>query len=303
MSTGLEGQFGLVPEVTYGTLVTVTEFFPILSENINLDIARIEDDTIIAGRRLQQSTQWGAGAQTVSGPVQTLLWTTATKTLLKNMFGTESGAGPFTYIPGSLLGDSMTIQVGRPGTGGVVHPFTFSGCKVGSWEIAASEGQAVTLGLDIMGQDQTTGTALASASYGDLNPFRFTHATFTIAATAYTVSQFRLSGDNALEERRFDGTDITIEPLESGERVFDGSFTAEFIDLTQMNRYVNGTEAALVASFNDGGGNTLVITMNTRFDGATPSLSGKGVLEIDVPFKCVSTTSDAAACTAVLTLA
>lgn len=302
MTTGINGQFGLKAESTYGTAVTVDEFFPILSENIDYTVDRIEDETIISGRRVMKSTQWKAGAVGVAGPVQTLLWTTATRTLFTQMFGTETGAGPYTYTPGDLKGTSMTVQVGRPGTGGTTHPFTFDGCKVASWEIAASEGQTVTLGLDLIGQGMTTATALATASYGDLEPFCYTQASITIGGSSYLVNSFRIAGDNNLTERRFDGQNYTEEPLAAGMRTYDGAFSSEFIDLTQMNRFVNGTEAALVATFSNGT-QSVVITTNVRFDGQTPALSGTGIVPLDVPFKCVSNTSDAAAITAVVTLA
>jgi hypothetical protein len=302
MSTGIKGQFGLVAESTYGTLVTVTEFFPVEAFSIKESVDRIEDDTVVSGRRVMKSTQWGSGASTVAGSVNTLLWTTATRTVLEHMFGGETGVGPYTYIPTDLEGQSTTMQGGIPGTGGTVHPFTWGGCKVGSWEIRASEGNSVTLALDVMGQTQATGTALATASYGDLVPFRFQQASITIAAASYKVESLRLAGNNGLVERRFNGQVTTEEPLEGEKRTYAGSFTGEFIDLTQMNRFINGTEAALVSTFTDGA-NSLVITSNVRFDGETPSLNGNGIVPLDVPFKCVSDTSDAAAITAVLTLA
>lgn len=302
MSTGIKGQWGLKEESTWGTAVTVDEFFPIMSHSVNEDIDRIESDTQIAGRRTMDSTQWKEGARSVGVSVQSLLYATGTRNLLKQMFGGETGAGPYTYTPTDLEGTSFTGQVGIPGTGGTVHPFTYSGAKVSSWEIAANEGNNVTLGWDILAKDVTTGTALATASYGTLNPFCFVNSSFTIAGSAYKVKQFRLAGNNSLVERRFDGQNHTDEPLEEDLRVYDGSFTSEFIDLTQMNRFRNGTEAALVSTFNDGAGNTLVITKNVRFDGSTPDLAGRGIVDLDVPYKCVGST-DAAAITAVLTLA
>lgn len=300
MSTGINGQFGLAAESTYGTAVTVTEFFPIISENLKETIARIDDDTQIAGRRMRDSTQWGPGAVSVAGSVQTLLFKTGTRTLLEHMIGTEAGAGPYTYTPGSLVGDSMTMQVGRPSTDGTVNPFTFAGMKVASWEIAAAEGQSVTLGLDCIGQSMTTATALATASYGSLVPFRYVDASLTIAGSAYKVKQLRLSGNNMLTERRFDGQNTTEEPLEEDLRDYGGSFSSEFIDLTQVNRFRNGDEAAFVVTFSNGA-QSLVFTMNCRFDDGNPALAGRGILDLDVPFVCVDST-DASAFTATLTL-
>lgn len=301
--SGLGGQWGYVSEVTVGTAVTVTKFLPIRSEEIGQEIERLDSEGIRAGRLV--TAAWKAGQKTISGTVESDLWNTDVAVLFKHMFGTvaTTGVGPFThtYTPGDLTGKSMTIQAGRPDTTGTVQPFTWAGCKVGSWTLSATVGEICTMSLDVVGMTETTATALATASYAAaLAPFCFTTASVKIAAvTVATVKDIELTGDNGLTDRVRLGSATSKEYLQNGFREYSGSMNTDFESLTAYNRFVSGTEAALELKF-DNGTQTLTITCNVRFDGESPGLSGPELLEQPLPFKCVSGTSDATAITAVL---
>jgi hypothetical protein len=238
--------------------------------------------------------------------VTTELPNTDIAVFFKHAFGavSTSGAGPYvhTFTPGDLTGDSLTIQVGRPASTGTVHPFTYAGCKIATWEISASVGDIAMLNFSVLGMTETTATALASASYDSTwEPFVFTEASLTIAGSAAgTVKDLTLSGDNALTLRHRLGSATSKEPLEIGLRTYEGTITTDFDALTHYDLFVAGTEAALVATF-DNGTETLVVTCNIQFVGETPELSGFDLLEQNLPFRMISSTSDAAAITAVLT--
>lgn len=177
--TGLSAQIGYATESTVGTPVTVTAFVPLLSETLSQDKTRLESAGIIAGRRVLTSDQWNGGNVTVSGSVQHELYNRGLGKLFTAMFGdvTTTGAGPYThtFTPGSLVGDALTVQVGRPATNGTVYPFTYAGMKVSSWEIACAQGEIATVGLDLVGQREfayrqvtdgvtTSGSAAISSS-------------------------------------------------------------------------------------------------------------------------------------------
>jgi hypothetical protein len=303
--SGLAGQIGWKSESVFGTAVTV-DTFPagLLDESIKQDIARIESKGIRAGRRVQQT--WAVGARTISGDINQELWNQPLATLLTHMFGTvaTTGTGPYvhTATPGSLTGKSLTIQAGRPDTSGTVRAFTYAGCKIASWELACKVGDIPTLKSTVSAKSETTATALASASYdSDGAPFTFVQGSLSIAGTdVATVSDLSLKASNSLKtDRFFVGADTTSEQLETAFRDYTGTFTAEFEALTNYALYTAGTESALVLTF-DNGTDSLVITMNVRFDGETPVLSGMELLSQPLPFKCIGTT-DAAAITAVLT--
>lgn len=304
--SGIAAQFGCAAETTVGTAVVVTSFYPLVSESIKRTEDFTESEAIYAGRNVLTFNQQNSGNVAVAGDIGLELNTLSLRPLLKAMFGTESGSGPYTYTPGDLHGNSLTIQIGRPGVDGTVRPFTYPGCKVASWEIACAAGEIATLGLTIMGSvvDGTTGVALATASYtSSQKAFKFSGATVTVAGTTVPVKQLTISGDNALEERRFLGSQFTAEPIQTGLRSYTGSLQAEFTDLTLYNLYKNNTETAIVATFVKGA-SQLVITMNVRIDGETPNVGGKGIVEQPIPFTCLATAAggaDSTAITAVFT--
>lgn len=303
MPGGADGQIGWKTEVTPGTAVAVDTFLPIRSENIKQNINYLDTQTISARKVLRLTKQ---GAKSIEGGFTTELPNTDIATLLKHMFGTvtTTGVGPYThtFTPADLTGDSLTVQVGRPASDGTVHPFTYAGCKISEWTISAATGEIATLEVSLLGMSETTGTALAAASYDAAwEPFVFTEASLTIAGTsAGTVRDLSLSGSNAVELRHRLGSANSKQPLEIGLRTYDGTVTTDFDDLTHYNMFVNGTEAALVSTFSNGT-QSLEITQNIQFTGETPEIPGFELLAQNLPFRVISSTSDANGITAVLT--
>jgi hypothetical protein len=304
--SGLDAQFGCKTETTYGTAVTVDRFMPLVEESVSHEIERLESSGILTGARVMRSQQWAAGAETIEGDLGFEVYDRGIGLLFTHMFGglVTTGSGPYThtFTPGTLTGKSLTMQIGRPDTGGTVRPFTIAGVKVASWEIACQVGEIATLGLSIVGKSITTATALATASYpSSIAPMVFTGGSVTIGGSSVSAKGFTLSGDNALDaDRRFLGSGQTAEPLEAGLRTYEGTVDLEFSDLTQYARFTGGTEAALVLALSKGT-STVTITANARFDANAPAVSGRdGLVMQSVPFKCVGATTDAGAITAVL---
>lgn len=301
MPGGADGQIGWKSEATPGTGVVVDTFLPIRSENIKQDIEYMDTQTMSARKVLRLTKQ---GTKTIEGSVTTELPNVDIAELLAHMFGGVSFAtGVHTFTPDDLTGKALTVQVGRPASTGTVHPFTYSGCKVGTWSLNASVGEIATLEFGLVGMTETTGTALASAAYDtDWQPFVFTEASLTIGgSSAGTVKELSLDGDNAIEARVRLGSATSKEPLEIGLRTYEGTVLTDFDDLTHYNLFVAGTETALVAKFENGAGDILEFTLNIQFTGETPELSGFDLLEQSLPFRVISSTSDADGITATLT--
>ena len=307
MAGGAAGQLGLVSEVTPGTAVVVTKFFPIRSENIKQNIEYIDTQTISARHTVRLNRK---SITSIEGGFTTELANTTIATLLKHMFGgvATSGAGPYehVYTPGTLTGKAMTVQVGRPASTDTVHPFTYAGCKVANWTINTSVGEFATLEVGLMGMSETTATALATASFdSSWAPFTFREAAVSIAGSNIgSVRDLTLSGTNAVENRHRLGSANSLQPLQIGIRDYSGTITSDFDALTLYELYTGGTEAALVVTFDNspsGGSETLVFELNVQFVGETPELSGYELLAQPLPFRAVSSTSDADAITATLT--
>jgi len=308
LKSGLAAQVGLKTESTWGTAVAVDRFTPLISESMTEKIERLESAGIAPGARVLRSGQWATGNVEVSGDLGFELYQQGMGLWFRHMFGavSTSGAGPYThtFTPGDMSDDHFTLQIGKPDVAGTVQPFTFSGCKVTEWELAAKAGELVTLGVSVVGKDLATGTSLATASYGAGSglPFSFAHASVTVGGSAAYVKEITLKGSNGLAvDRRGIGSAYIKEPLEAELRAYEGEMVCEFESLTQMNLFRNGTENALVLTIDAGSAAKCVITTNVRYDGSTPEVQGRGVTELKVPFKCLGPSTDAGAISAVLT--
>lgn len=364
--SGLAATLGFGDESVWGTPVTPTVFHPFVSESLAMEIERFNSESIIPGARVLRSTQWNPGTVSVSGDVQLELPDQDTGLLLKHMMGGSSTTdGNFT--PADLPA-GLTIQVGRPNsTDGTVVPYTYSGCKVSSWEIAFEEGQNCTLGLDFLGKHEighrsvtdgvttnasaaitsatavfdesdvgkpitgtnipasttiasvtsataatlsanatgsgtgitfTIGVAATSPTYtSGLGYFSYYEATVTLAGSSFKVKSGTLAGNNTLaDDRGFVGQRHRDEPLENGIREYTGTLDTEFFSDVAYRRFVTGTEAALVVTFTKGA-RSLTATCNVRFDGTTPNVGDRGIVQQSLPFTCVGPTTDAGALT------
>lgn len=307
-SGGNFAQLMFAKETTYGTLETPNTAVEFVSESLKQEIKRIESAGLRA-RRLMHSSQWVPGAKRVVGDVEVELRDSGFGKLLEACFGgvATAGAGPYThtFTPDAL--PSLTVQVGRPRQNGTVQPFTYTGCKVNQWTLACAVDEIVKLTMSLVGQAEDTAEALGTPSYPTGDLLTFVGGSLSVAAGQIDVTEAELTAENSLRDERWymRGNAAIKEPDEgNGLRNITGSFLADFEDLTQYNRYVNGDEAALELTFADAGGtHSLVITTNVRFDGETPEVSGAEALNQPVPFKVVASGADSTGITAVLTTA
>lgn len=307
IASGLAGQLVIAEESIYGTYVAGTRGFEFTEESLQFEREMIESMGIRAGRRIQ--SRFAQGVQRVAGDVTLELSPQGMGLLFKHIFGgvVTTGAGPYvhTFTPGDLSGKSLSVQVGRPFSTGTVQSFSMLGTKITQAEISAEVNDYAHLQLSLYGNHEDTAQTLATAAYPTLTPFVFTQGVLTVAAAGVDVRNFTLNIDNALIiDRHFmraTTPERSKEPLEGGYRQITGSFESDFESLTAYNRYIAGTQAAMVLTFTSGT-NTLVITMNVRFDGETPTISSPDdLVALNMGFKALSPTSDAAAITAVLT--
>jgi hypothetical protein len=109
--------------------------------------------------------------------------------LLKQCLGGVSTSGPVssyydhTFTLGDLTGKSTCWQAGKTGVGdGTVFPFTWSGMKVGSWELAGEANKIATLGIDWVGKDEILHRTVADGVTTSASP------TVTSATAAFNVS-------------------------------------------------------------------------------------------------------------------
>ncbi len=308
LASGLDSQLGFIQEVTYATFVAPTRFIEFLDESLKLDITRIESGGLRAGRRV--SHRWAAGTQRVAGDVNFELVPQDIGLLLENAIGPAqtTGADPYEHVfePDVLPTKGLVIQINRPDIDGTDRVFSYLGCRINELEISASVDEYVKCRLGIYGAAEDTGQSLASASYdAAYAPFVFTHGSLTVAGAAYDVREINVTFENnLLVDRHFISATTPETPkiaIENARRKISGSFVGDFEDLTAYTRFTAATEAAMVLTFNAAANMQLVITMNVRFDGETPTVNGEEVLEQPIQFMATSGTTDAAAVSVTLT--
>ena len=307
--SGFDSQIGYAAEGTLGTYQAPTRTIEHVKETLKYHKERIESAGIKAGRRFG-SGLWQAGREWVDGTITHELSAANIGLLLKHHFGAvaTTGSDPYEheFTAGSGVEAGLTIQVGRPDLAGTVQPFSYLGCHIPKIKISSEIGKNAMLEMDVYGQYEDTGQSLASTAYpSDWAPFCFLHGVLTIGGSEYEFDKFSFESANGLMTGRH--THRTTTPgrprggKESGLRTAGGQIDGEFISLTAYNRFRNGTEAALVLTFDAGSSAQLEISGNVRFDGDTPNVDGPQMLKQMLPFKFLSTTDDDTALTVTLT--
>lgn len=304
-SAGLEAAIGMANEVTYGTFVTPARAYEFISETLKLNITRIESMGIRQGRRMKH--RWKAGTKSVTGDVVMELTAADFVLIAEQIFGDAdtTGSDPYTHLfegLGTVDDRSLSVQVARPDDSATLRAFSYTGMKVTQWKIEAAIDEFVKSTVSFWGRNEVTSESMGTFTYDtEIDPFTFVHGNLTIGGTEVPVKSCDMTVDLSLAvDRHRMGTShgqLAKIPKVNDLANISGSITADFENLTQYNRFVSGTEAALVLTFNGGADRQLEITSNVRFDGETPNVGGRELLELSIPYVVTSATDDATAFT------
>lgn len=302
--TGLATQVTHGEETTYGTVAAdLTRAFEIRSEGVEDNIERIESESLRAGKRLQ--SWWTPNRKGAGGDLEYELVSKGFGVRFKHALGgtpvtTTPGGGTLSRLHtvnfGNINGKSFSTQIGRPDVTGTVNPFTHLGGKIAEYELAVEVDGLVLWTETVDYQDVRTpssspvaGPALATPAYpSGIVPLDFIGAKITVGGVDVDVNSFTLSGSNELKLDRYflRRSSLKKEPIEdTAPRDLTVELGGEFEGLTAYNRFVNGTEAALVASLRgpliEGAlyAGLDVTLARLRWDGGTPTAGGPDVLE------------------------
>lgn len=319
--SGLDGQVGVVSEAAWGTPLTVVRFPEFNSESLHKEVTWLEPAGLRVGTkakrvsRIRQSRTW------VEGDLEFDLATLGMGLFVKHMLGstvtatTQIGATTAykqVHTPADFRGLGLTVQVGRPEPStGTVRPFTFTGCKVISWEFTLEDNSYPTLKLSLDGKSESTATALATASYlAGASAFDFSQSTIKLGGTATTaagettiaggtdlvtstvVKSFSISGETPMNTERFGlgNAGLKAEPLENGIPTYTGSLGAEFNRTALYDLYANNTTTALQMDLTGaaiGASNYLfsIICPAVKLKSAAPSVGGPEIVEMSTDFE------------------
>ncbi len=324
--TGLDAQLGYKLETTVGTAVTPNRFLEFNEESLAFDPTYLEPNGLRVGQKFKRGERVARSRKMVSGGYgldytsrnMGALWKAAIGSSVTSP--TIIGAGPAykqVHQTGDLLGKSLTVQVGRPEPSGTVRAHTYRGCKVTGWEFSCSDNDVAKMSFDLDGWDESTATALASASYPTASQevFNFSHCTVltlgaTIAGTteltasggtavASVVKSLSFKGDNALDTERYGlgSTGLKKEQLEAGTPTITGSFDAEYSKTEFYDVFTAGTSTSLLVKFEAavlGGAdkNTIeFIVPQIYIKKVTPQVSGPEVVKAAVEFEAYQNTA------------
>lgn len=304
MAVSDKTQLGAKTEAAYGTSVVVDKFFDFVSESSTREQTRIESSSLRAQSRVITTDNWALGKIAVSGDFDMELRPKGAAFWLAHAIGVavtsqpSAGPDPTVYkhtITPAALPMAFTLQVAKPDISDVAQPFTYAGCRISEWELTCAVDEFAHLKMSYLGQQESTVTALAVASYPTGNkPYTFVQGTVTVGGVATDVKSLSVKGSNNLtDDRYFLGNLLRKRPEENALREYTGTFEAEFDGLTAYNRFVSGAEAAVVLLFE---GATISstykfqckITLNVRFDGETPKVGGPEIVQAPMPFKVIN---------------
>jgi hypothetical protein len=265
--SGLSSQLGIGKETTWGTAVTPTTFLPYLSEGIQYVPAYIRSPALAAG---VVSLLDGLHVQTthaITGPINLDVVRSGMGKLFNLLHGntvspsTPGGATNArlqTHNIGTTTpyGKGATVQVSRPDVGGTVRAFTFSGCKCSSVTFTVSRSGVLTSTWNLVGKDETTATALASASYASspgTKPFNFVQGSVefddTLVTDVITDASITVSIPMAADRYSI-GSSVVAEPITNDLVSVTATLGLEFSSLTQHTAFTAATRRKFELNFN-----------------------------------------------------
>ncbi len=320
--TGLDAQIGFAAESTWGTAVTTTRFVEFNTESLKFEPTWLEPVGLRVGTKHKRVSRIRQSRKSVSGDVEMDLATLGMGLLVKHMLGsavtTPTQVGATTayeqiHTPGGFLGLGLTTQVGRPEpSSGTVQPFTYSGCKVSGWEFMCEDNATPSLKLSLVGRQETTATALASASYlSGASVFDFSQATLTLGGTVSTsagettitggtavaavVRSISVAGANPMAEERFGlgNAGLRSQPLENDTPTITGSLAAEFSKTELYDLFQANTTTALQFDLVGEAIDTetylfSIILPAVKLKTAAPNVGGPDIVQMSTDFEAYS---------------
>jgi len=315
--SGLCGQLGFAPESTFGTFVASTKFLEFNQESLKQDKTTRVSEGIRACGRVARAARRVVTRRAAAGDVEVDVASRTFGLIWQNLLGTTTpgptqiGVTPLwrqIHIPGEFTGRSMSWQLGRPQSDGVVKAYSYPGVKVPDWELSCEVDGNLTLklSLDSRAEDDAQSLAVASFVTTNVEMFGFEQLAVNVGGTVSTASGLAtLAGSSPLAgctgftikgvtplatDRVFAGSGgLKAAQIENGMRQYTVDLKGEFADKTQIyDRFKSDASTPLEFVFT---GAVDVGTSNfaqlrlmlsaMKFDEGVPNVAGPEVLSND----------------------
>jgi hypothetical protein len=315
VASNQECSVGIIPEVTWGTPLTVTRWPEFTNETLDLNKGVKQGMGLRVGSRVARSPRRVVVTTNPAGDIEFEL-------VSKGMglfFQVGMGASSSTLVSGSTfqqlhtlstasLAPSVTIQKGVVEVGGTVDPYTYAGMSCSGFEITCPKGDIAKAKFSFIGKSLATATAYTAPSYpsSPANLFHFAQGAITLggAVTAPTatamasggtvaanIRDFSLKVDNGLAGDRFNfgGGGLISQPT-YGLRSITGNMTIEYDSTTIRDAYINDTPLAATLTFTTSQALSVgfeqfqIVLPEIKLDGDIPNANGNDMVTLTVPF-------------------
>lgn len=137
----------------------------------------------------------------------------------------------------------------------ITKVFTYSGCKVDRATIRATQGNLVSLSLDIVGMNETVGNSGSFPANLTLDttttPFYFGDLAITVGGTTLTPKDFTLTINNAIDRNRFFNSQELVS-VETWDRSITFSTMLPYGDFSAIYGSGSPPGAVMNATFTNG---------------------------------------------------
>ena len=274
---------GSQAKLGFGTTSTVDKPLEFISESIK-KVGTILDTNGIRGTRSHASERSRVGPYTVSGQIVCNPTPLELNDLGQFIMGgaplVGTPAGSTTFPVAEALPAALFINVERIG-----KRFVYDLCKIVRATFSASEGQLLTLTLDIEGGTETvSATAFPALTYYTDQPFTFMDAVFTINGTTATPREFEVVIENTpLTDRFLNSTTRASIPIIDRNVTFRCAMpydTANEI-ATYDVALASQTTASIVFT---NGTKSMTISLAGKFQiqPESPTINGKGEMVLPI---------------------
>lgn len=301
MSYGFAGYFALGKETTWGTSVSVTDYYKIMSEGLALQIDRFETQNIVGGY-YEPDDQ--AGLRRVEGQVSMFGHPEQMGRVLKGVFGVHSGT---TILSGFLNSSKFIPQQSDTSTLAPLPSYTLEinrdvassqridGAVFSSLELGTQNNQDLRMTFGVIAQKMTniarsvaTGTVPTYAG-SPVDGFAFDTCSFQIGGVAVSnVEAFSFKHDNQLEGvPTLTATNVISRIRRRSAPVTMISGTMDFSNIDEFTKFLNQTEQQFKAYFTLANSFSLLIDLPRVVYRAFPiSMPGRERLTVQFEGKC-----------------
>lgn len=309
---GIGAQAGVKKESVFGTYVAPTVGIPFISESMERVNNYIKTKAMRQGRLATVDNEHALTTNQSAGGLVTDLLGSGMGPLLDMLNGDANA--PTTVVASTVFkrsyavgltspnGKSLSLQIGRPDTGGTVRPYSYLGSKVTQVVIKLDKGGVAGATWSIDSAKEDIGQALATLAYDDLaSTMKFQNAVIQFDGVAATdiISSGTLTINLPLATDRFGiGRGATkAEQILNDQITATLELTLEFGSLALHTAFVNATRRAVILDLEgdalDGTHNqSLVVTCPKVVPiSSKPMVTGPDIITQDVVFDLVITGS------------